>query len=350
MAQATWGADQTQFFFELTPDRVLDAVEASGLHCTGRCLTLNSFENRVYDVELDLDDEDSEEGGQSSAFLASRRIARSRIAKFYRPGRWNEAQILEEHAFLDDLAQNEIPVVAPLPFPDGSTLRKTPAGDIWYALFPKIGGRAPEELTDEQLIRIGRLLGRIHNTGAARDASHRLELTPAVYGWSNLEFLLKGNWIPLDLQSRYEQVAQRILVAIEPFFSGVATHRIHGDCHLGNLLWSPQGPFFVDFDDMLRGPAVQDLWLLISTRDETARAQMDRLLQGYEEMREFDRRTLRLVEPLRALRFIHYSAWLARRWSDPAFPAAFPNFGSHHYWLDEIQDLEEQWRLIQGLT
>jgi Ser/Thr protein kinase RdoA (MazF antagonist) len=337
-AQATWGSDQTQFFFSLTPDRVLEAVESAGLLCTGRCLTLNSFENRVYDVELELDDPILQKDPQASR----------RVVKFYRPGRWSEAQILEEHEFLADLKAAEIPAIAPLPFPNGKTLLQTRESGIWYAIFPKVGGRAPEEFTDEQLERVGRLLARIHNVGAAREAQHRMELTVSTYGFSNLEFLLKGGFLPVEIAGRYEKTVREIARLSEPLFAEVPFFRVHGDCHPGNLLWNQQGPFFLDFDDMIRGPAVQDIWLLIPGRDAQARAQREVLIEAYSEMRDFNRKSLHLIEPLRALRFVHYSAWIARRWEDPAFPAAFPEFGSHAYWESETRDLEDQLELIRA--
>jgi len=334
----SWMMDhRAGYFFELTPDKVLQAVEASGLLCTGRCLALNSFENRVYDVELELD-----ENAQERPLAAGRAVA-----KFYRPGRWSRQQILEEHQFLMDLAQAEIPVVAPLLFPDGQTLQQCGlSGGIFYALFPKVGGRAPDELSDDQLIRVGRLLGRIHNEGAARKAPSRLKLNTETYGTSNLEFLLEGNWIPVDFQKRYLTAVEKICQISRPWFSEIDSHRIHGDCHLGNLIWNDLGPFFLDFDDMVNGPAVQDIWLLVPGRDTQAQRQRQVLLQGYLQMREMDPRSFRLIEPLRALRFVHYTAWIARRWEDPAFPQAFPQFGTHQYWSSEVADLEEQLSLV----
>jgi Ser/Thr protein kinase RdoA (MazF antagonist) len=332
--------DSTQYFFELTPDRVLAAVELSGLRCTGRCSALNSFENRVYEVELDP--EFASAGDRPPWERPDRRVA-----KFYRPGRWSEAQILEEHQFLADLLAAEVPAVAPIPFPDGRTLHKSPEG-IWYAVFPKVGGRAPDEFSDEQLLRVGRLLGRIHNVGASRAAPHRVQLTPTTYGTENLEFLLRENFVPLEYRGRYEKAAREIIRRIEPSFQGVATHRVHGDCHPGNLLWNTHGLFFLDLDDMVTAPAAQDLWLLIPGRDTEALRQRDVILEGYSEMRQFDRSTLGLIEGLRALRFIHYTAWIARRWKDPAFPQAFPEFGSHPYWAGETEDLLEQLRQIDG--
>jgi Ser/Thr protein kinase RdoA (MazF antagonist) len=326
----------TRFFFELTPDKVLAAVESAGLRTTGRCLALNSFENRVYDVELEWEGEDKP---PHPSF-------HHRIAKFYRPGRWSREQVLEEHRFVSELAEAEIPAIAPLAFEDGSTLQRMPESEIFFALFRKVGGRAPDELSLEQLVRIGRLLGRIHNVGATSRAPSRVRLGPDTYGRANLDFLLQGEWIPLEFRSRYRAAVEAILEKTTPWFQDVETHRLHGDCHLGNLLWSVEGPFFLDFDDMVSGPAVQDLWLLLPGRDEESRRRMEALLEGYEEMRRFDRSTLRLVEPLRALRYIHYTAWIARRWEDPAFPLAFPQFGSHRYWSDETQDMEGQLRMI----
>jgi Ser/Thr protein kinase RdoA (MazF antagonist) len=338
-----WGDETTRFFFELTPDRVLDAVEAAGLRCTGRCMALNSFENRVYDVELESDE------GKSRV-----------VVKFYRPGRWTSEQILEEHEFLRDLKNAEIPAIAPLPFPDaspqaqatvpgaaGPTLRSTPSG-IWYSLFPKVGGRAPDEFSDEQLLRIGRLLARVHGVGASKPAPHRIRINPATYGWANLEYLLK-NWVPAEYAQRYGSTVRSLLSLTEPWFASAPQQRLHGDCHPGNLLLNGEGHFFfLDFDDMVVGPPVQDVWLLVPGRDNESKAQREVLLEGYAEMRAFDRSTLRLLEPLRALRFIHYTAWIARRWADPAFPAAFPEFGSHAYWADETADLEEQLRVIRA--
>jgi len=330
----------SQFFFELTPDKVLTAVESAGFECTGRCLSLNSFENRVYDVELEPD-----ALGDDVSISTGVATRNRRVAKFYRPGRWSKQQILEEHQFLFDLQAAEIPAIAPLRFPDGESVHETDTG-ILFAIFPKVGGRAPDELSDEQLIRIGRLLGRVHAVGASRSAPHRVSIDVQTYGRTNLEFLLKGGFIPVEFRGRYEKVANGLFEKIDAGLKGVLYQRIHGDCHLGNLLWNQEGPFFLDFDDMVRGPQVQDIWLLVPGRDPEARRQREVLIEGYEEMRVFDRSTLRLIEPLRALRFIHYTAWVARRWEDPAFPLAFPEFGSHRYWSDETGDLEEQLRLI----
>lgn len=340
-SKSAWGEERTRFFFELTPDRVLEAVETTRLRCTGLCHALNSFENRVYDVELDLDEDAAARSARKSVSV------NRRVVKFYRPGRWSREQILEEHEFLYDLRSEEIPAIAPLTFPTGETLRQTSQG-IWYAVFPKVGGRAPDELSEDQLVRLGRLLGRVHNVGAAKKAQHRVELNVETYGQANLDYLLSGEVIPLEFRSRYEVAAREIFRLTREMLIGIVPERVHGDCHLGNILWNDEGPFFLDFDDMVRGPAVQDIWLMVPGRDEEARRQREILIRGYEEMRDFDRVTLRLIEPLRALRFIHYTAWVSRRWDDPIFPQSFPEFGSYRYWSDETKDLEEQLRWMRA--
>jgi len=337
-AQSAWGDPITQYFFDLGPERVLDAVEAAGYRCTGLVYALNSYENRVYDVEVE---NDAEGAGEGRVPLNLRRIV-----KFYRPGRWSKEQILEEHEFMRELGEAEVPAVAPLSFPDGTTLRETPGAKLWYTLFPKVGGRVPDELSAEQLEWIGRLLARLHNVGASHPARHRIELTPATYGLANLEYLLEGNWLPPEVRANYEQYAREICRLAEPLFREIRPIRIHGDCHMGNLLWDKPGPFLVDFDDMVRGPEVQDFWLLLPGRGEDVRESLDALLRGYETLRPFARTQLKLIEILRALRFVHFSAWIARRWKDPAFPGAFPDFNTPRYWDEKTRDLREQLSLI----
>lgn len=333
----SWGEVPTQFFFKLTPDRVLDAVESIGLPTTGRCFALGSMENRVYEVELEIDD-------PSTLKSPSERF---RIAKFYRPGRWTKEQILEEHEFLLELQKQEIPVICPIPFQDGSTL-KSIENDIHFCIFPKCGGRAPDELSDEQLTRLGRLLARIHSVGAVHPSKHRIQIDPQTYALKSLEFLKKGNFIPDDYLKTYEDLVLRICEKSQPWFNEAAIQRIHGDCHFGNQLWNDQGPFFLDFDDFVMGPPIQDLWLLIPGRDEEAKRQFQVLLSAYEQMKTFDHRTLKLIEPLRALRFIHFSAWMAKRWEDPIFPRNFPQFGTSLYWQEQVQDLREILALIHS--
>lgn len=339
MTDNSWGSGPTQFFYAITPEQVLRAVETSGVRCTGRCLALNSMENRVYEVEIEVDD---------PAKLRSP-SARFRIVKFYRPGRWSQAQILEEHQFLHELHEHEIAVVPPLPFADGRTLHKMPDSDIYFALFAKMGGRIPDELSVPQLEQMGRLLARLHNVGASKNAATRLQITPQTYGLNNLNYLTGVAAIPAELSQEYSDLVRRICDLAQPWFAATTTHRLHGDCHLGNILWSSQGATLVDFDDMLIGPAVQDIWLMLPGRDEHALQQRAILLEAYESMRDFDHRSLRLVEVLRALRFIHFSAWINKRWQDPAFPRAFPQFADKDYWPKQLHDLREQWQLISSL-
>lgn len=331
---SAWGDNETQFFYSLTPDRILDAVESTGRKCTGRVLALNSMENRVYDIEL-LTDEDPNKRPPSI------------IAKFYRPGRWSEAQIRDEHEFLFELEEYDIPVVPPLRSEDGLSLWTMPEGGIRYALFEKARGRSPEEFTDEQLMRMGRLIARMHNVGATKKAEHRVTLNVDTYGWNNREYLLSSPLLPADVRPQYERVTRELLDTITPLFASVKLQRIHGDCHLGNILWGEHGPFLVDFDDMVSGPCVQDLWLFLRGRYAEAKSDFHLLLEGYEAMRAFDRSELQLIEPLRALRFIHFSAWIAKRWEDPAFPRSFPQFGGARYWQEQIIDLQEQLGLIR---
>jgi Ser/Thr protein kinase RdoA (MazF antagonist) len=304
-------------FFSLTPDRVLDAVEIGGLRSTGRCLPLRAFENRVYEVELE--DE--------------RRL----VVKFYRPGRWSREAILDEHAFLAELGEAELPVVPPVDLGTGSTLSEIDG--IFYAAFPKVRGRTLDELDDERLRQIGRLIGRMHAVGAARDAPHRPRFTVERYVHEPLEVLVSGQVISAALAPRYRDVACRIADAVATPLARARTQRIHGDLHWGNVIWAADGPILLDFDDFLVGPPVQDLWLLSRGDSEEARRGRDRLLEGYEVFREFDRATLALCEPLRALRIIYMSAWIARRWDDPSFRTGFPAFGTDGYWASEYEVL-----------
>ncbi len=315
----------TDLFLELTPERVLEAVEAGGLRCNNVCYPLNSFENRVYEVEVE----------------DKARI----IAKFYRPGRWTEQQILEEHAFLEDLAALEIPVCPVRRFPDGTTLKRQ--DDLYYTLAERRGGRAPDELTEELAERLGMLVGRMHSVASKKTAPHRLELTADSYIRDNLAWLESNNTVPERLQQRYFEAAEQIASLTDSLMEGVEVHRLHGDLHLGNLLLR-DGKFNVlDFDDMVNGPAVQDFWLAIPGRDEYARRQRQAFLEGYERFYAFDHSTLRLIEPLRSLRLVHYATWLARRWHDPIFPATWTHFGTEAYWQEETEELESQLLLIQ---
>jgi Ser/Thr protein kinase RdoA (MazF antagonist) len=318
-------ADDTPYA-GLTPDRVLDAIESTGFVCDGRQLALNSFENRVYQVGL-------EDGSQV-------------VAKFYRPRRWNDAAILEEHAFTQQLAAREIPAVPPLAI-GGRTLHEH-AG-FRFAVFRRQGGRAPEFDRAETLEWMGRFLGRIHAVGAVQDYAERPALDIESFGEEPRDFLLDGGFIPAELEAAWSSVVDQALDGVRYAYERagkVETLRLHGDCHQGNVLWTDGGPHFVDFDDSRMGPAVQDLWMLLSGDEQTMGEQLGRLLRGYEQFREFDDRELHLVEALRTLRLIHYSAWIARRWHDPAFPAAFPWFDTPRYWQDRILELREQIALM----
>jgi Ser/Thr protein kinase RdoA (MazF antagonist) len=309
-------AEPTVSFHTLTPERVLDAVEAGGLRCTGRCVPLRAFENRVYEVELE--DE--------------RRL----VVKFYRPGRWSRETILDEHRFLEDLVAAELPVVGPADLGTGQTLNET--NGIHYAAFPKVRGRTLDELDAEKRRRMGRTIGRMHAIGAARTAPHRRKLDVQFYIHEPLDVLLKGRFIPENLAPRYRDVALRIADAVAKPLAAARVQRIHGDLHWGNILWTPD-PLLVDFDDCMMGPPVQDLWLLASGDTEEARKAREDLIEGYELFREFDRSTLALAEPLRAMRIIHMSGWIAKRWADPSFPPAFPNFKDVRYWAEEYEAL-----------
>jgi Ser/Thr protein kinase RdoA (MazF antagonist) len=321
----------TQFFYSLTPERILEAVESLGVRTTGRALALNSMENRVYEVEIEVPDPDAVQS----------RHELFRVVKFYRPGRWSKEQVLEEHTFLRDAQEAELPVVAPLVLANGETVGVVPESEILFAIFPKVGGRIEDELQTPALERIGRLLARLHSVGAQHAAVSRLTLSPNTYGLENLTFLLNGTFIPTGFRSRLEQLVVRICDVSTPWFAATPIQRIHGDLHVGNILWNASGCMLVDFDDMVMGPCVQDLWLLVPGRDPESRANRDDLLAGYEQMRAFDRDSLRLVEPLRALRMVHFSAWIARRWEDPSFKRIFVDFGSERYWQDQISGLME---------
>ena len=329
-----WGGDETQFFFALTPDRVLDCLEQCGLRPTGRVNALNSFENRVYEVEFEKDDD--------LPFPQSHLHYR-KVLKFYRPGRWSEAQILEEHQFLKDLVRAEIPVIAPEEVTPGKTLARTPEG-IFFTIFPKRGGRSPDELDEEQCLRVGRLVARIHQVGRQRKPEHRLRLDADTYARAPLEYLLSNHLIPADFRDVYAEKVNAIAALADRYLDPATYQRVHGDCHFNNLLWGSEGAYFLDFDDFCSAPPIQDLWLMQASRDDK---NLMIMIEGYEEILSFDRRSLKWIEILRALRIVHYTGWIARRFADPAFPKAFPHFGTSQYWKEEVEDLEKQWQLIR---
>ncbi len=312
----------------LTPDVVLNALEGIGLPCDGALLALNSYENRVY--QLGLAD------------------ARPVVAKFYRPGRWSDAAILEEHAFALELQEREIPVVAPLALAGAKTLHA--AEGFRFAVFPRRGGRAPELDKPDTLQWMGRFLGRIHAVGAVTPFRERPTLNIASFGEASRDYLLAHRFLPGDLLDAWRSVADQALDGVGRCYEragAIQSIRLHGDCHAGNVLWTDKGPHFVDFDDCRMGPAVQDLWMLLSGERADMTRQLGDVLAGYEDFCEFDARELHLVEALRTLRLLHYSAWLARRWDDPAFPAAFPWFNTQRYWQDRILELREQIALME---
>jgi Ser/Thr protein kinase RdoA (MazF antagonist) len=321
-------------FAGLTPDAVLNALDAAGLVTTGTLLALNSYENRVFQIGV-------EEADGRSGFV---------VAKFYRPGRWSDAQILEEHAFVAELAAREIPAVPPLVLA-GSTLQRWTEGgsEFRFAVYPRRGGRVPNLDDENTLTWLGRFLGRIHAVGATAPFVERPTLDLESFGHEPRRYLLAHDWLPDTLRGAYAQVSQLALDEVQRAYGragDIRLLRLHGDVHEGNLLWTPDGPHFVDFDDARLGPAVQDLWMLLGDREQ-APHRLRALLAGYEDFFDFDDRERLLVEALRTLRLIHYSAWLARRWDDPAFPAAFPWFGAPRYWEERILELREQIAAMQ---
>lgn len=314
--------DTTTPFADLSPDLILDAVDSLGLDTDGHLLALNSYENRVYQVGVEA--------------------ATPVIVKFYRPGRWSDVAILEEHDFTQELANREIPAVPPTDF-GGHTLH-THRG-FRFSVTLRRGGRPPELSDPDVLEWIGRFVGRIHAVGEIRPFQQRPTLDIASFGEAPREYLLTNGWIPPDLEDAYRSVSEHALAGVHQCFERageVRQLRLHGDCHLGNMLWTDNGPHFVDFDDTRMGPAIQDLWMLLSGERTEMTVQLGHVLAGYEDFRTLDLRELHLVEALRTLRLLHYSAWIARRWNDPAFPAAFTWFGTQHYWQDRILELREQ--------
>jgi len=313
-------------FDALSPDRVIAAVESLGLLCDGRVLALGSYENRVYQVGVDERE--------------------PVIAKFYRPGRWTDAAIHEEHTFSLELAAAEIPVIAPLVI-DSRSLHVH--GEFRFAVFPRRGGQWPELQTTDERQWMGRFMGRMHGVGRARTFEHRQRLDVQVFGDAARDTLLDSDFLPDYVVDRYAETTAGLIDAVRSALEAVAPRRlrIHGDCHRGNVLWSSTGPHFVDLDDCMTGPAIQDLWMLLSGSRAEMTEQMRDVIEGYEQFSEFDRSELLLIEPLRGLRMINYSAWLARRWSDPAFPRAFPWFAEPRYWENHVVELQEQFDALQ---
>lgn len=321
-------------FFELTNDQVLDALEKAlgresrGVRATGYIMPLNSLENRVYLVDF-------EDGLKV-------------VAKFYRPHRWSQEQILEEHLFLKSLQENEIPVVAPITLGNATqTLEQTKSG-IYFAIFPFVRGRLRDELNDTQLRVLGRYVARIHRIGRSLPIRHRHRIDVATFGEASLHQLVTRKFFETpSVQQQYESIVQQLLNYSKPLLAPQTYILCHGDCHLGNTLWNEDQAFFLDFDDMCFAPAVQDVWMIVRGRDQEAIDQREILIEAYEQMNDFPREQLPCIEALRALRVIHYSAWISQRWEDPAFKRAFPDFGSSRYWQDEISDLYRSLEILQ---
>jgi Ser/Thr protein kinase RdoA (MazF antagonist) len=319
--------EQPLAYQTLDPDRILDAVESTGLRCDGHLHALNSYENRVYQIGI--------EGG---GFI---------VAKFYRPGRWSDEAIHEEHDFALELAEREIPVVAPLRDARGETLHHHQG--FRFALYPRRGGRWPDLDKPDNLLWLGRFIGRIHAVGAIEPFRHRPVLGIEHFGEESYRYVLEQGFVPAELQLPYRSLAEDVLKQVRHCYARageVRNIRLHGDCHPGNILWTDAGPHFVDFDDCRMGPAVQDLWMLLSGERRDMTAQLADILDGYTEFYDFDPRELHLLEALRTLRMLHYSAWLARRWDDPAFKQAFTWFNTTRYWEEQILALREQAALL----
>lgn len=319
--------DETSAFATLGPDSILDAVESLGYRCDGHLLALNSYENRVYQV-----------GIEDSTPL---------VGKFYRPGRWGDAAIQEEHDFSRELDELEIPLVPPLRDAEGRSLHRH--GPFRFALYRRRGGRAPDLEDSELLEQMGRLVARLHNTGALRPFEHRFTLTVEGFGEKSYRYLLEQGFIPPELLQAYRSLAEDLIGQVRACFARAGTPRylrLHGDCHPGNILATEAGLHIVDLDDARMGPAVQDLWMFLSGDRDHMTARLADVLEGYTQFRDFDPRELHLIEALRTLRMMHYAAWLARRWDDPAFPRAFPYFNTERYWGEHILALREQAALM----
>lgn len=315
-------------YAELSPDLILNAVESLGFQCSGALTALNSFENRVYQV-----------GIEDEAPL---------VAKFYRPARWSNEAILEEHQFALELMSHEIPVIAPIEV-NGSTLHEF--NGFRFALFPRKGGRALEVDNMEQLEQVGRFIGRIHAVGACRSFQHRIKIDVDTYGVQPYQYLLTHDFIPSELKHNFCAVTEEILEMLREHFQhadDLPMIRLHGDCHAGNILWNDGTLHIVDLDDCLTGPAVQDIWMLLSGSESEMKSQLHHILYGYEEFYDFNMRELHLIESLRTLRMIHYAGWLAKRWEDPAFPTNFPWFNTAKYWQTQLNSLREQADLLRS--
>ena len=317
-----------QPFARLSPDEVLAAAERLGIECDGRLFALNSYENRVYQI-----------GSASHGTL---------VLKFYRPGRWSDAQILEEHAFTEELAAADLPVAAPQRFEDATLHRHE---GLRYAVFPRLAARAVEIDAQDSLQLIGRTLGRMHAIGAKAPFRHRVTLSSERLGWQARDALLSSPLLEQTMADKYAEASAALLEAVDEAIERigpVGRIRLHGDCHLGNILWREQGPVFVDLDDCMMGPRIQDLWMFLSGTPDEREGQWNELASGYRQFHTIDEWERDLVEPLRALRMVHHAAWIAARWEDPAFPRAFPWFTSPRFWQEHLSDLWQQLAELRG--
>ena len=319
--------ESKQAFAELTPDLMLDAIESTGILCDGRFLVLNSYENRVYQV-----------GVEDSTPL---------IAKFYRPERWTDEAIQEEHDFTRELEMQEIPVISPIYDDSGCSIHTHE--HYRFTLYPRRGGRPPELDNPDHLEQLGRFVGRIHSLGRVTPYKHRAELNVQNFAVEPSQWLLKNQFIPFHLETAYESLIKDVISRIESCYGRagkVDSIRLHGDFHPGNILWTDDGPHVVDFDDARMGPAIQDLWMFLSGDREYMTARLADLMDGYTQFCDFNPLELHLIEALRTMRMIHHAAWIAKRWDDPAFPMAFPWFDSDRYWEEHILALREQAALM----
>jgi Ser/Thr protein kinase RdoA (MazF antagonist) len=317
-----------QPFARLSPDEVLAAAERLGIECDGRLFALNSYENRVYQI-----------GSASHGTL---------VLKFYRPGRWSDAQILEEHAFTEELAAADLPVAAPQRFADATLHRHE---GLRYAVFPRLAARAVEIDAQDSLQLIGRTLGRMHAVGAKAPFRHRVTLSSERLGWQARDALLSSPLLEQTMADKYAEASAALLEAVDEAIERigpVGRIRLHGDCHLGNILWREQGPVFVDLDDCMMGPRIQDLWMFLSGTPDEREGQWNELTSGYRQFHAIDEWERDLIEPLRALRMVHHAAWIAARWEDPAFPRAFPWFTSPRFWQEHLSDLWQQLAELRG--
>ena len=317
-----------QPFARLSPDEVLAAAERLGIECDGRLFALNSYENRVYQI-----------GSASHGTL---------VLKFYRPGRWSDAQILEEHAFTEELAAADLPVAAPQRFEDATLHRHE---GLRYAVFPRLAARAVEIDAQDSLQLIGRTLGRMHAIGAKAPFRHRVTLSSERLGWQARDALLSSPLLEQTMADKYAEASAALLESVDEAIERigpVGRIRLHGDCHLGNILWREQGPVFVDLDDCMMGPRIQDLWMFLSGTPDEREGQWNELASGYRQFHAIDEWERDLVEPLRALRMVHHAAWIAARWEDPAFPRAFPWFTSPRFWQEHLSDLWQQLAELRG--